>query len=89
MDIPSALGNPSFLVAAVLFIFAPIVGIYLGLWLISKGRSALSLSLYLAMAFISVPAFRTFSGKRLAAMSGLSRPLSDASDDPATQPEAS
>ena len=36
-----------FWVAAILFVVAPLVGIYLGIWLISKGRSAQSFFLYL------------------------------------------
>ena len=48
-----------FWVAGVLIIFAPLVGIYLGIWLISKGRSALSLIIYLATALIFIPAFFT------------------------------
>jgi hypothetical protein len=46
-----------FWVAVFLFALAPLVGIYLGIWLISKGKSALSLILYLALAGISVLAF--------------------------------
>ena len=46
-----------FWVAAILFVFAPLVGIYLSIWLTSKGRSALSLILYLVLAVISIPAF--------------------------------
>jgi hypothetical protein len=45
-----------FWVAAILFVLAPIIGIYLGLWLISKGRSAFSLILYLVLAVISLAA---------------------------------
>jgi O-antigen/teichoic acid export membrane protein len=54
-----------FWVAALLFVFAPLIGIYLGLWLISKRRSALALILYLVLAVMSVPAlfapFPTYS----------------------------
>jgi hypothetical protein len=48
-----------FWVAGVLIIFAPIIGIYLGTWLISKGRSTLSLILYLATTLVFIPAFFT------------------------------
>jgi len=43
-----------FWVAVFLFLLAPLVGIYLGLWLLSKGRSASTLILYSALAVISV-----------------------------------
>lgn len=46
-----------FWVAVFLFVLAPLVGIYLGIWLFSKGKSALSLILYLALGVISVLAF--------------------------------
>jgi len=46
-----------FWVAAILFVFAPLVGIYSGIWLISKGKSARSLILYMALAIVSVLAF--------------------------------
>jgi len=52
-------GTLLFWVAGVLIVFAPFVGIYLGIWLISKGKSALSLILWLATASIFVPAFFT------------------------------
>jgi len=45
-----------FWVAVFLFLLAPLVGIYLGIWLFSKGKSALTLILYLALAVISVTA---------------------------------
>jgi hypothetical protein len=48
-----------FWVAGVLIFLAPLVGIYLGIWLISKGRSALSLILHLAIRLILIPAFFT------------------------------
>jgi hypothetical protein len=38
-----------FWVGAILIVFAPLVGIYLGLWLISRQRSKLSLILYVAL----------------------------------------
>jgi hypothetical protein len=43
-----------FWVGGILIIFAPLVGIYLGLWLISKGKSSLSLILYLTLAAVFV-----------------------------------
>jgi hypothetical protein len=46
-----------FWVGAILLVVAPLAGIYLGIWLISKGRSSQSLVLYLALAVISVLAF--------------------------------
>lgn len=45
-----------FWVAAFLLLLAPLVGIYLGIWLLSKGKSALTLILYLALAVISASA---------------------------------
>ena len=46
-----------FWVAAVFFFLAPIAGIYLSLWLISKRMSALPLVLYGALAVVCVLAF--------------------------------
>lgn len=46
-----------FWIAAVLLVLAPLVGIYLSLWLISKGKSVLPLVLYLVLVVISVAAF--------------------------------
>ncbi len=46
-----------FWLASIFSFIAPLVGIYLGVWLVSKGRSALSLFLYLALSVIFVPAF--------------------------------
>jgi hypothetical protein len=43
-----------FWVGGIFIIFAPLVGIYLGLWLISKGKSSLSLILYLTLAAVFV-----------------------------------
>jgi hypothetical protein len=46
-----------FWVASIFAFLAPVVGIYLSVWLVSKGRSALSLILYLALSVICVPVF--------------------------------
>ena len=44
-------------VAIIWFVLAPLVGIYLGIWLISKRRSALSLVLYVALTVVIVATF--------------------------------
>ncbi|AFL89221.1 hypothetical protein Terro_2989 [Terriglobus roseus DSM 18391] len=46
-----------FWVASIFAFLAPLVGIYLSVWLLSKGRSALSLILYLALSVVCVPVF--------------------------------
>ena len=46
-----------FWLAILWFVFAPIVGIYLGIWLISKGKSALSLVLYVVLTSVWVAVF--------------------------------
>ncbi len=55
-------------VAIIWFVFAPIVGLYLGLWLRTKGRSALVFNMYLMMSglcltvlLVPFPARGTFS----------------------------
>jgi hypothetical protein len=45
-----------FWIAVFLLLLAPLVGIYLGIWLISKGKSALTFAIYLALAAISIGA---------------------------------
>jgi hypothetical protein len=44
-------------VPVIFFPLTPLVGIYLGVWLISKGKSALVLMLYSAFTIVSVWAF--------------------------------
>jgi hypothetical protein len=44
-------------VAIIWFVFAPLVGIYLGVWLVAKRRSALSLVLYAILTVILLGAF--------------------------------
>lgn len=43
--------------AVIFLVLAPLVGLSLGIWLISNGRTALSLTLYLALVVASLPAF--------------------------------
>lgn len=45
-----------FCVSSVVILLAPLVGIYLGIWLLSKGKSALTLILYLALTSIFITA---------------------------------
>lgn len=44
-------------IAVIWFVFAPLLGIYLGLWLLTKRRPARTLILYMALTILAVIAF--------------------------------